>query len=77
MKILALNSSARTGNNSKTELMLTHLVKGMRHAGAEVETINLRDKSLYWLLRLLDENTGAMCSPRRYVQRIISQMACV
>jgi multimeric flavodoxin WrbA len=46
MKILALNSSARTGNNSKTELMLTHLVKGMRHAGAEVETINLRDKKI-------------------------------
>ncbi len=46
MKVLALNSSARTGSNSKTELMLNHLVKGMRQAGAEVETINLREKKI-------------------------------
>jgi multimeric flavodoxin WrbA len=44
MKVLALNSSARTGSNSKTELMLTHLVEGMRQAGAEVEIVNLREK---------------------------------
>ena len=36
MKILAINSSQRTGGQSKTELMLNHLVKGMRDAGAEV-----------------------------------------
>lgn len=46
MKVLALNSSARTGSNSKTELMLTHLVKGMHQAGAEVETVNLREKKI-------------------------------
>jgi multimeric flavodoxin WrbA len=30
MKILAINSSPRGGGQSKTELMLNHLVKGMR-----------------------------------------------
>jgi multimeric flavodoxin WrbA len=46
MKVLALNSSPRTGVESKTELMLTHLVNGMREAGAEVEIVNLRDKKI-------------------------------
>jgi hypothetical protein len=44
MKILAINSSPRTGGASKTELMLNHLVKGMQEAGAEVEVVNLREK---------------------------------
>lgn len=44
MKILALNSSPRTGGQSKTELMLTHLVAGMQEAGAEIEVVNLREK---------------------------------
>lgn len=44
MKVLALNSSPRTGSQSKTELMLNHLVSGMREAGAEVELANLREK---------------------------------
>ncbi len=30
MKILAINSSPRVGGQSKTELMLNHLVAGMR-----------------------------------------------
>jgi len=30
MKILAINSSPRVGGRSKTELMLNHLVEGMR-----------------------------------------------
>ena len=30
MKILAINSSPRGGGQSKTELMLNHLVEGMR-----------------------------------------------
>jgi len=34
MKILALNSSAHTGDVSKTELMLNHLAGGIRQAGA-------------------------------------------
>jgi len=46
MKVLALNSSPRTGGQSKTELMLNHLVKGMREAGAEVEVVNLRKKKI-------------------------------
>lgn len=46
MKILAINSSPRTGNQSKTELMLTHLIDGMRDAGAHVETVNLREKNV-------------------------------
>jgi multimeric flavodoxin WrbA len=46
MKVLALNSSPRGDGQSKTELMLTHLVKGMREAGAEVEVVELRNKSV-------------------------------
>jgi multimeric flavodoxin WrbA/putative sterol carrier protein len=44
MKILTVNSSPRTGVNSGTELLLNHLVQGMREAGAEVCTVNLREK---------------------------------
>jgi multimeric flavodoxin WrbA/putative sterol carrier protein len=46
MKILALNSSPRKGGQSKTELMLHHLVGGMRDEGAEVEIVNLREKTV-------------------------------
>jgi len=46
MKVLALNSSPRKGGQSKTELMLSHLVKGMQDAGADVETVHLRDKTV-------------------------------
>lgn len=46
MRILALNSSARTGGQSKTEMMLTPLVEGMREAGAEVDVVNLREKKI-------------------------------
>ncbi len=46
MNILAINSSPRTGDRSKTELMLTHLVSGMRHADAQVEVVNLKDKRI-------------------------------
>jgi multimeric flavodoxin WrbA len=46
MKVLAVNSSPRAGNGSVTELMLTHLVKGMQDAGAEVEVVNLREKTI-------------------------------
>lgn len=46
MRILAINSSPRTGGQSKTELMLNHLIKGMRDAGAEVEVVNLREKNI-------------------------------
>jgi len=46
MKVLALNSSPRTGRDSKTELMLNALVEGMREAGADVEVVNLREKTV-------------------------------
>lgn len=46
MKILALNSSPRSEGQSKTELMLNHLVGGMREADAEVEIVNLREKTI-------------------------------
>ena len=46
MKILCINSSPRTGEQSKTELMLNHLVEGMREAGAEVDIVNLREKKI-------------------------------
>ena len=46
MKVLALNSSPRGGGQSKTEMMLTPLVEGMRDAGAEVEVANLREKKI-------------------------------
>jgi multimeric flavodoxin WrbA len=46
MRILALNSSPRSGAQSKTEMMLNPLVEGMRDAGAEVEVVNLREKKI-------------------------------
>lgn len=46
MKILALNSSPRSGGQSKTEMMLNYLVEGMLDAGAEVEIVNLREKKV-------------------------------
>ncbi len=46
MKIFALNSSPRGGGQSKTEMMLNWLVEGMHDAGAEVDVVNLREKSI-------------------------------
>jgi len=46
MKILTVNSSPRTGAGSSTELLLNHLVRGMREAGAVVCTVNLREKTI-------------------------------
>lgn len=46
MKVLALNSSPRSVGQSKTGLMLSPLVQGMREAGAEVEVIELRKKTI-------------------------------
>ena len=46
MKVLALNSSPRSEGQSKTELMLNHLVTGMQEAGAEVEVVHLRYKKV-------------------------------
>ena len=46
MKVLALNSSPRIKGQSKTELMLSHLVTGMEKAGAQVEVVHLRTKTI-------------------------------
>lgn len=46
MKVLALNSSPRSQGESKTELMLSHLVQGMKEAGADVEAVELRKKKI-------------------------------
>ncbi|MBU2498762.1 MAG: NAD(P)H-dependent oxidoreductase [Proteobacteria bacterium] len=46
VKVLALNSSPRSEGQSKTELMLRHLVKGMSEAGADVEVVELRKKNV-------------------------------
>lgn len=50
MNVLAINSSLRRGGQSKTELMLDHLVEGMRQAGAEVEIVHLRDKEVNYCI---------------------------
>jgi len=46
MKVLALNSSPRGGDQSKTSIMLNQLVLGMRDVGAEVEVVELRKKTV-------------------------------
>jgi len=46
MFVFAVNSSARAGSDSKTEIMLNALVAGMREAGATVEVVNLKDKKI-------------------------------
>ncbi|MCJ7773616.1 MAG: NAD(P)H-dependent oxidoreductase [Desulfobacterales bacterium] len=50
MKVFAVNSSARTGDVSKTETMLDCLVQGMREQGADVDVINLRKKKSRYCL---------------------------
>ncbi len=50
LKVMVINSSLRGGGQSRTELMLTHLVKGMREAGAEVEVVNLRIKKIKYCI---------------------------
>ena len=50
MKVLAINGSLRTGGESKSELLLSHLVEGMRQADAEVEVINLREYDVKYCL---------------------------
>ncbi|MDA8137950.1 MAG: NAD(P)H-dependent oxidoreductase [Desulfobacteraceae bacterium] len=46
MKVLALNSSPRAEGQSKTEMILKPFVEGMRQAGAQVEVVNLRQKTI-------------------------------
>jgi len=46
MKVIAINSSPRGDGVSKTGILLDSLVQGMLDAGAEVETIHLRQKKV-------------------------------
>ena len=46
MKVFAVNSSPRGEGQSNTELMLNHLLEGMRDAGADVEVAALREKTV-------------------------------
>ncbi len=46
MKVLALNSSPRSHGTSKTGMLLDALVQGMSDAGAAVETVHLRKKTV-------------------------------
>jgi len=46
MKVIAINSSPRSDGISKTGILLDALVQGMREAGAEVEMIPLRRKTI-------------------------------
>ena len=50
MKVLAINSSARVGGQSKTELVLNHLVQGMESEGAEVEIVNIYKKKINYCI---------------------------
>ena len=47
MKVLAINSSARKGGQSKTEWMLEHLVEGMAAARQMVRPCSRR-KNIQW-----------------------------
>ncbi|GAX60249.1 beta-ketoacyl synthase [Candidatus Scalindua japonica] len=46
MKVLAINSSPRKEGQSRTKLMLDHLVIGIRDAGGEVEVVDLPNKKV-------------------------------
>lgn len=46
MKVLALRCSPRGEGQSKSTLMLRHLTEGMRAAGANVEEVDLRKKTV-------------------------------
>ena len=50
MKVLALNSSPRVGRESKTELMLNHLIQGLEEGGAEVTLVNLAQKKINYCI---------------------------
>ena len=50
MKVLAVISSARTGDVIKTEIVLDHLEKCMSEADAEVEIVNLHKKKIKYCI---------------------------
>ncbi len=50
MKVFAINSSARVGGQSKTEMILNRLIKGMKEEGAEVEVVNIFKKKIKYCI---------------------------
>ena len=50
MKVFAINSSPRVGVQSKTELILAHLVEGMKAEGAEVDVSNIFTKKINYCI---------------------------
>jgi multimeric flavodoxin WrbA/putative sterol carrier protein len=50
MKVFAINSSARVGGQSKTELILNHLIEGMKEEKAEVEVVNISKKKINYCI---------------------------
>lgn len=48
MNVLAVNSSPRVGSESKTELMLNHLIQGLEEGGASVTKIDLCRKKIHF-----------------------------
>jgi acyl transferase domain-containing protein/acyl carrier protein/SAM-dependent methyltransferase len=46
VKVLAVNSSPRKKSLTKTRLMLENLVQGLRDAGAEVDVVDIHDKTI-------------------------------
>lgn len=46
MKVFAINSSPRPRGQSRTALMLDSLLKGMTECGADIESVNLREKEV-------------------------------
>jgi multimeric flavodoxin WrbA len=66
MKILALNSSPRDDETSKTELVLQKFLDGARSAGAEAETLYLRN---YKIKHCLGCYSCWLQTPGRCVQK--------
>jgi NAD(P)H-dependent FMN reductase len=48
MNVMAISSSPRGGGQSKTEIMLAALVKGMRETGATVQEVFLRNHTVHY-----------------------------
>ena len=46
MRVFAVNSSPRTGSNSKTQILLECLIDGLTSSGADVDVVNLREKKI-------------------------------
>ena len=69
MHILALNSSPRDNETSKTALVLQKFLEGAKRAGASTETLYLRDykdQTLPGMLWVLGPDAGSLRPKRRH-----------